>query len=619
MRTFWHSLLIALKITLVIVLVISIVGIGVLSWYFYDATFADTPSDNALFQFIESLVPQRETQPPQLLELPTVEPTTEPPTEPPTTLPPEPEHVVSTATIGTVGDLLMHKPVFDSCQRSDGSYDFESIFRYIKGNISSLDYAIANLETTFGGDNYKYQGNPAFNCPDALADSVVEAGFDMLLTANNHAGDTMGPGIIRTVEHVRGSGLATLGTQFSGEPRYSIVDINGIRVGMVCYTWSYSGDGVNFSLNGLSPVKDEGQVNYFTNKNPDKLYNEAQQIMTEMKNQGAEATMMFIHWGVEYVMTENVLQDTIAQRLCDMGFDVIVGGHPHVVQPMEHVRGSGLATLGTQFSGEPRYSIVDINGIRVGMVCYTWSYSGDGVNFSLNGLSPVKDEGQVNYFTNKNPDKLYNEAQQIMTEMKNQGAEATMMFIHWGVEYVMTENVLQDTIAQRLCDMGFDVIVGGHPHVVQPMDLLTSTVDPDHKTVVIYSLGNAVSNQRTGISDLFPRGYTEDGVLFNVTFCKYSDGTVYLQNVDVIPTWVDLRTTNGRYYHILPLDGSLKDQWQSLLDLSEYGIGAANRSYDRTMGIVGEGLALAKQYLADAQELRDANYLAAVYDAFYAA
>ncbi|MGM9605586.1 MAG: CapA family protein, partial [Faecousia sp.] len=195
----------------------------------------------------------------------------------------------------------------------------------------------------------------------------------------------------------------------------------------------------------------------------------------------------------------------------------------------------------------------------------------------------------------------------------------TMMFIHWGVEYVTTENALQDTIAQKLCDMGFDVIVGGHPHVVQPMDLLTSTVDPDHKTVVIYSLGNAVSNQRTGISSLFPPGYTEDGVLFNVTFCKYSDGTVYLQDVDVIPTWVDLRTTSGRYYHILPLDGSRMDDWQAMLDLSDVGLSAATRSYNRTMGIVGEGLNLAKQYLADAQELRDANYLAAVIDMMYAA
>ena len=487
MKTFWRSLLTALKISLVIVLVISILGIGVLGWYFYDTTFADNPSDNAMFRFIESLVPQRETRPtePLIPELPTTVPTEPPATEPPTTLPPEPEHVVATAAIGTVGDLLMHKPVFDSCWQSDGSYNFESIFRYIREDISALDYAIANLETTFGGDNYKYQGNPAFNCPDALADYVAEAGFDMLLTANNHAGDTMGPGITRTVERVRESGLTALGTQLNGD--------------------------------------------------------------------------------------------------------------------------------------EPKFALVDINGIRIGMVCYTWSYSGDGNSFSLNGLSPVKDEGQVNYFVNSNPDKLYNEAEQIMAQMKAQGAEATMMFIHWGVEYVMKENALQDTIAQRLCNMGFDVIVGGHPHVVQPVDLLTSQVDPDHKTVVIYSLGNAVSNQRTGISDLFPPGYTEDGVLFNVTFCKYSDGTVYLQDVDVIPTWVDLRTTSGRYYHILPLDGSRQDQWQEELDLSDVGLAAATRSYNRTMGIVGEGLNLAKQYLADAQENRDANYLAAAVEMMYAA
>ncbi len=487
MKTFWRSLLTALKITLIILLIVSLAGIGVLSWYFYDTAFAETPSDNAMFRFIESMVPARETQPtePVIPTLPTTEATEPPTTEPPTTLPPEPEHVVATATIGTVGDLLMHQPVFASCQQSDGSYNFESIFRYVKDTITSLDYAVANLETTFGGDNYKYQGNPAFNCPDALADDVAAAGFDMLLTANNHSGDTMGPGITRTVERVRQSGLVALGSQLNGE--------------------------------------------------------------------------------------------------------------------------------------EPKFQIVDVNGIKIGMVCYTWAYSGDGTKFSLNGLSPVQDEGQMNYFVNSNPDKLYREAEQIMAQMKEQGAEATMMFIHWGVEYVTTENGLQDTIAQKLCNMGFDVIVGGHPHVVQPIDLLTSTVDPDHKTVVIYSLGNAVSNQRTGFSSLFPPGYTEDGVLFNVTFAKYSDGTVYLQDVDVIPTWVDMRTTVGRSYHILPLDSSRMDDWKQLLDLSDVGLSAATRSYNRTMGIVGEGLNLAKQYLAEAKELREANYLAAVIDLMYAA
>lgn len=149
----------------------------------------------------------------QIYTLPTVirtEPT-QAETQPPETTLPEPEHVVATASIGTMGDLLMHKPVFDTCLQSNGTYDFSSIFRYVKDIVSGLDYAIANLETTFGGDDYPYQGNPAFNCPDALIDSVVDAGYDMLLTANNHAGDTMASGITRTVEIIRGKGLTALG------------------------------------------------------------------------------------------------------------------------------------------------------------------------------------------------------------------------------------------------------------------------------------------------------------------------------------------------------------------------------------------------------------------------
>ena len=272
----------------------------------------------------------------QIYTLPTA-PRTEPTeteTQPPETTLPEPEHVVATASVGTMGDLLMHKPVFDTCLQSNGSYDFSSIFRYVKDIVSGLDYAIANLETTFGGDDYPYQGNPAFNCPDALIDSVVDTGYDMLLTVNNHAGDTMGDGMIRTIETVRAAGLASLGTQLPGDKRYSVVDINGIKVGMVAYSWAYGISGNGFSLNGLAYIKDEGQANYFSKQNPDKLYNELKPILEGMKEDGAEATMIFIHWGEEYEIKENAAEDKMAQKLCDLGFDVIIGGHPHVVQPM---------------------------------------------------------------------------------------------------------------------------------------------------------------------------------------------------------------------------------------------------------------------------------------------
>jgi len=415
------------------------------------------------------------TAPPATVTLPTAATAPEPEqTQPPTTAP-EPEHVVSTATVSTQGDLLMHKPVFDTCRQSDGSYDFSYLFRYTKDLIGAYDYAIANLETTFGGDNYPYQGNPAFNCPDPLADAAVDAGYDMLLTANNHAGDTLGPGITRTVELVRGKGIATLGSQLNGD--------------------------------------------------------------------------------------------------------------------------------------EPKYAIVDVNGIQIGMVCYTWAYSGDGNSFSLNGLTPVKDEGQMNYFTNANPGKLYTEAEQIMAQMRRDGAEVTMMFIHWGQEYQLTENTAQNTMAQKLCDLGFDVIVGGHPHVVQPMELLESTVDPSHKTICIYSLGNAVSNQRLGNLTAIGTAHTEDGVIFTVTFEKYSDGTVYISATDVLPTWVNMHANSGtRRYDILPLDKSQEEMWTEQFSLTGGQFTSAQKSYDRTMAILGEGLQSCQDYLAQAKADREARY-----------
>ena len=411
-------------------------------------------------------------------------PVTEEPTEttepPVTTEPPQPETVVATATIASQGDLLMHSPVFASAKKSDGSYNFESVFRYSADLVSSYDYAVANLETTFGGPNRPHVPNQSFCCPDELAANAREVGYDMFLTANNHSGDTMGDGLIRTLEISRGAGLATLGSQMPGEKRYSIVEVNGIKIGMVAYTWAFSTDGSKFSLNGLTPIKDEGQMNYFTKKNPDKLYQE--------------------------------------------------------VQPM-------------------------------------------------------------------------------MEEMKAEGAEATMIFIHWGEEYELKENTAQQKMAQKLCDIGFDVIVGGHAHVVQPMALLESTVDPGHKTVCIYSMGNAVSNQRTGVSDQFPTGYTEDGALFTVSFEKYSDGKVYVSGTDVVPTWVNMHSNKGaREYNILPLTKDTEQQWQSSYELTDQQLKSCQKSYDRTMGIVGEGLEACRTYLAQAKETREAYYYNLAYN-----
>ena len=136
------------------------------------------------------------------------------------------------------------------------------------------------------------------------------------------------------------------------------------------------------------------------------------------------------------------------------------------------------------------------------------------------------------------------------------------------------------------------------------MDLLTSTADPEHKTVCLYSTGNALSNQRRERMRL-DTGHTEDGIVFSFTFARYSDGTVRVEEVDLIPTWVNLYTdsdTGKKVYDILPLDKNLPD-WQADFDLTDSALKDARESYDRTMDIVGEGLEEVNEYLATLPEI----------------
>ena len=390
---------------------------------------------------------------------------TEPPTEPPTEEPTAPT-IVSTAKISATGDVLMHMPVVNTTKVS-GGYDFTPIFQYLDDYSAAADYAVANLETTLAGlDNgYAYSGYPCFNCPDEIAFDLQEAGFDMILTANNHCYDTRTVGLKRTVQTVRGLGLETLGTHASADDtKYTVQEINGIKVGMLCYSYATA------------------------DEYPDRA--------------------------------------------------------------------------------------------------------------SMNGILTSEDaKGLINYFDYDNLTGFYNEVSGYIDAMEAQGAQAVVMYIHWGEEYQLQANSNQTTVAQGLCDLGIDVIVGGHPHVVQPVDLLSSTTDPDHKTVCLYSMGNAISNQRRDLMNL-NTGHTEDGVLFSFTFAEYSDGTVRLDSVELLPTWVWMGSNS---YRIIPLDTNVAD-WGSAFNLGSDGVASAKASYDRTMKLVAEGIQESNDYLTAQRE-----------------
>lgn len=397
-------------------------------------------------------------------------------TEAPTEAAPE---LLSTATVLSTGDILMHMDVINSGKQEDGSYNYDSIFRYVKSYTQAADFSVANLETTLcGTDNgYGYSGNPRFNCPDAIVDSLKDAGFDLLLTANNHAADTDLVGYKRTLNTVRDKGLDTLGTYLSADERkWTIEEVNGIKIGMVCYTYSEGFSQRGYPVLNYHEVAENGILNYFTYDKLPEFYTQLQGYLDEMKAAGAEATMVYLHWGDEY----------------------------------------------------------------------KWK-TGEG------------------------------------------------------------PNAKQTAMAQKLCDLGVDVIVGGHPHVVQPVDLLTSSTDSEHKTIVLYSMGNAVSNQRKEeMQKSDPTGHTEDGVLFCVTFSKYSDGSVYVDSTELIPTWVNMHSNSGtKEYNILPLEESTASQWQAQFGLTDNQLASAKASFDRTEALVLTGMEKAQTYFAQQKQLRE--------------
>lgn len=313
--------------------------------------------------------------------------------------------------------------------------------------------------------------------------------------------------------------------------------------------------------------------------------------------------------------------DAITTAVKDVGFDMMLTGNNHcydygtpgLKRTLQTIKDAGLAPLGTTESNdEPKFAVKDVDGIKIGMICYTYGEIGDKADRpSVNGLpTDSAAAGLINVFDYNKLDAFYSDMKSQIASMEAMGAETVVLFIHWGEEYTTKSNEKQAAIAQKMCDLGVDVIVGGHPHVVQPMELLSSTTDSDHKTICLYSTGNFLSNQRaTNIS--LTTGHSEDSLLFTFTFVKYSDGTVVVESVDLLPTWVLIRGSgDNRKYQILPLDQTVAD-WKTTFDLSKSQMEDAQASFNRTSKIVKSGLDQVKAYLAQAKaERAGAGYLA---------
>ena len=248
---------------------------------------------------------------------------------------PEPD---TFATVLSIGDIMAHQTQIDGAKTSNG-YDFSSFFKEVSPYFNDADLAVGNLELTFGGtESGKYRGYPSFNTPDELADTIKNSGLGMLMTSNNHSYDTSFFGLKRTAQLLKDKGIEFTGTKaVETDPTYIIKEINGIKIGIVNFTYETPGDDATRKyLNGGAIASEANNyINTFSYQRIETFYANAQEIINGMKEKGAEFITFYMHWGEEYQLTANTWQKSIAQRLCNMGVDIIIGGHPHVVQPME--------------------------------------------------------------------------------------------------------------------------------------------------------------------------------------------------------------------------------------------------------------------------------------------
>lgn len=245
----------------------------------------------------------------------------------------------TTATVLSTGDIMVHSTQLDGAKTASGEYDFSAFFKETDKYFNAADLSVANLEVTFGGtESGNYSGYPVFNTPDSLADAIKASGLNLLITANNHCYDTGLFGLKRTAQVLKQRGIEFTGTKETAEdPTYLVKEINNIKIGIANFTYETSGGQAGRKyLNGAIIANEANDlVNSFSYDKIDEFYGNAANIITEMKTNGAEYILFYMHWGEEYQTTPNTWQKTIAQKLSNLGVNMIIGSHPHVIQPVE--------------------------------------------------------------------------------------------------------------------------------------------------------------------------------------------------------------------------------------------------------------------------------------------
>ena len=241
-----------------------------------------------------------------------------------------------------VGDALIHESVYYDARQSDGTYDFKQMIDLIKPISSSYDLAYYNQETILGGASIGYSTYPRFNSPQEVGEAMIDAGFDLVSLATNHTMDRGEAGVIQSVNYWNSKeGIVTSGQWTSQEERdkVRIYEKNDIKYAFFSYTTL---------TNGLNtPTGKEYLNNVYSDA-------KAKADIEKVKDQ-VDVIIVAMHWGVEYSLNVSDEQTRIANYLSELGVNLIIGAHPHVVEPVEYINDGKtfvIYSLGNFISGQ---------------------------------------------------------------------------------------------------------------------------------------------------------------------------------------------------------------------------------------------------------------------------
>ncbi len=237
------------------------------------------------------------------------------------------------ASFAAVGDAIVHEGIWMEAQKTarnagnGDEYDFSHLFRMIADDIAAYDVTFINQETLMAGAEYGYSAYPRFNTPRELADAIIDTGFDVVNIANNHMMDMLPEGLAATIDFWDTQPVTLIGgyknTEDYNTPR--VVTVNGIDIAFLSYCYGTNGLSMPAGYDMIIPYLDEEVI----------------RAQTAAAEALADFTVVSVHWGEDSYQPLTEQQKTFAQVFADCGIDVVVGHHPHLIQPVEWIEGEG--------------------------------------------------------------------------------------------------------------------------------------------------------------------------------------------------------------------------------------------------------------------------------------